>query len=55
MSDSTLTPWTLLIGIVLPLALLLSNLALNYAGILLTIVLLVWIGLALALMSSPSD
>lgn len=41
--------WSLVLGLVLPIALLFVNLILGYGGILAFIVLLVWIGAAVIL------
>lgn len=47
-------PWSAIIGFVVPLILIVVNLALGYGGLLVLIILLCWIGLAVFLMT-PED
>lgn len=48
-------PGVFLIAFILPLALLLVNLIWGYGGILVTIILFVWIGLAVTLVPSEAE
>lgn len=47
-------PWSVIVGFVVPLILIVINLALGYGGLLVLILLLSWIGLAVFLMT-PED